>query len=115
MPKWMISVPEMPSEQEMREVQAWVAAVYPDAIIEEIAKAARFTDSKDISDMREFLLKAGYWFTERKDDRQPGASFAPDRKQLEKIASLADKLDSALANLSDVAAESLWFPFQRVM
>ncbi len=114
-PKWMISGPEILDDQEVRGRQAWVAAQYPDTIIADIANAARFKNSKDIADMREFLLKAGYMFSKRKGNRQPRASFAPDRKQLETIARLADQPESELANLSDVSAISLWHPFQQVM
>jgi hypothetical protein len=114
-PKWMISVPEMPTQQEVQERRAWVAALYPQPVIDGIAKAARFTRPEDISDMAKFLLSAGYMFQDQKDDRHPGASFAPDRKYLERIAQRAGELEIALANLSDISAQSLWHPFQRVI
>jgi hypothetical protein len=113
-PKWMLPVSETLSLQEARDRMAWVAALYDDKTLLKIAKATRFKDGCDNSIIKEFLVIVGCWYLERKDDRDPMASFAANKVELRKIASLAKKLETALEEMSEVSAISLWQPFQHL-
>jgi hypothetical protein len=113
-PKWMITVPETPTPEELHDRREWVAALYPDDGIQKIVGAARVLKEVSATKLRDCLIEWGLQYNDRKNDRHERASFAPDRRQLDQIASYADKLEIALANLSDVSAISFWHPLHHV-
>jgi|SRR6185437_2813552 len=108
------TVSELLTSQEIADRKAWIAALYPDEAVAEIAKASHFTSEKDISDTKEFLLKAGYWYADHKNDRHPRASYAVEREQLETAAKYASKLRGTLTDMTDIAATWLWHPFRHM-
>ena len=107
----MRSVPESLTVEEVEERKAWVAALYPDEVVQEIIQKSHLSVENDVADTKEFLLKAGYWYIDHKDVRNPGTSYLADRTQLESIAAAASGLATSLSGLSEVSARTLWHPF----
>ena len=111
---WMISAPFPPNGADIQARRDWIAARYPESVVEEIAAAARFKSPEVITTMRSFLLTAGEVFKDQEFDRLPTQSYAPDKSHLLQISRLAADLISEIGSMNQIQAECFWHPMKQV-